>query len=441
MSETSMVERAPIGKLESKVEQEPTVNPSAFVKSADATWLRRFKNLISEKARKISELSIKTVKKGAKETVLTGAALSYLISSGCGNIENPNAHAPNIIEPTAVSAPKTSPTNAAEENVVSEDTKKTVKDIETRFQVDLITPDELPEVEIARIKRPLDEPAVILLPFPELMNKKFPVAEWNKDDTEKLKRILNELPSHFYLPSPPKTVELNFPNTEVEKDKIKFPMVEWSKDKFHQLFLDWARYNLNDESFFISQEDLVDALEKGSLEIAIDSRPVQFILADTASANERLRRDLGGTCNCHDMMSGHQVIFQENKFENEDFDSSFSIAAHELTHRIIHPDREDFYASFVANVLKITDWNQYQRVVGEKAAAVGDRLSEKEKDRLKYAQRSWGEFIPVATEFYIKGQEEFSKVYVPFVGEPEAGKLYEFMKDEVFLGKEYNYRR
>ncbi len=361
------------------------------------------------------------VKKSLGSLAIAGMTL---LSSD--TIQNPNIHAPNVPEPTPISAPVTSADNLAEQRtIVSEETKKLIKSTEEKFQVDIVTPNELPEVELARIRKSLDQPFIMILPVPELMGKKFPVAEWSGEDVLKLQKILSELPEHFYAPFPPKTVDIPLPEIKIEIDK------------FYPLFVDWMRYNLNDDRYTLSRKELDDAIEQGSLKVSIDNRPAQFILADVSSANIDLRERLGGTCNCHDMIRTHQIIFLEQNFEEEDFDKSLSVAAHELTHRFIEPDRGDFFAYRIGEVLKITDWQQYSNIVAEKVEAVRDTLSENEIERLLYSGRNWHEFFPVATEFYIQGQEEFMKVYAALIGKSSAEYLYQTVKDNIFFGRRY----
>lgn len=397
------------------VERLPSAN--SISASADIT--------VSDSFKKLPKKRKSLIKRWATKTVLTASAFSLMISSGCGNAEN---QSPTIYpEPTPISSP-TLEKPTEEKLIIKRNVEKMIKDFEFNFKIEITSPDELSEVELARIRKPdpdRDKPVFIVLPFPGLMNKKFPVVEWKEKDLLRLQKILSDLPSHFYSPFPPKTV------------KVSMTEPRYEREKYYPLLIDWFRYNLNDYSFSISSKEIDAALEKGFLEVDLSNRPVQFILADVSSAHEQTREAVGGICNCHDMISGHQIIFPKHKFENGDAELSRAIVAHELTHRIIHPDKEDFYASFVARILRLTNWDQYSNIIEDKISRAGNNLSEKEKDRLKSTQRTWAEFLPVATEFYINGHEEFLETYTPFVGELEAIELYKFIKDEIFLGKEY----
>lgn len=93
MNDMSSVE---VPKYQPKVEQ--PLAAEDCLKAADATTLSRLKNLIPDKARHVLRLS-------AKKVALTAGLLYLLISSGCGNVENSNVHAPNISEPGPVSTP------------------------------------------------------------------------------------------------------------------------------------------------------------------------------------------------------------------------------------------------------------------------------------------------------------------------------------------------
>lgn len=79
-------------------EKRLSLTASAIVESANATTITRLKNLVPEKARHVLRISVHQV-------ALTAVGLSILISSGCGNVENPSITPTNTPEPTSVSAP------------------------------------------------------------------------------------------------------------------------------------------------------------------------------------------------------------------------------------------------------------------------------------------------------------------------------------------------
>lgn len=59
------------------------------------------------------------------------------------------------------------------------------------------------------------------------------------------------------------------------------------------------------------------------------------------------------------------------------------------------------------------------------------------KTRLGYGVTNVGEFLSVAAEIYVRGQEYFIKAYEPFLGKERAEMLYAGMKQEIFRGKGY----
>lgn len=79
-------------------EERLSLTASAVVESASVTTLSRLKSLVPEKARQVLGLS---VKKGT----LTAGSLYLLISSACGNVENPSIISTDTPEPMPSSSP------------------------------------------------------------------------------------------------------------------------------------------------------------------------------------------------------------------------------------------------------------------------------------------------------------------------------------------------
>lgn len=61
-----------------------------------------------------------------------------------------------------------------------------------------------------------------------------------------------------------------------------------------------------------------------------------------------------------------------------------------------------------------------------------------EEDRLGIVGQSPGELIPVASELYFVGREELCSSFAPKIGDERACRLCQFIKGEVFAGKEYH---
>lgn len=124
MSDTPMIERTEVGKTRRLIPEFPPIPPpkkitegdiytavedvireareqrlsptaTTYVESADVTTLSRLENLVPEKARQVLGLSV-------KKAALTTASLYLLISSACGNVENPSIIPINAPELTPV---------------------------------------------------------------------------------------------------------------------------------------------------------------------------------------------------------------------------------------------------------------------------------------------------------------------------------------------------
>lgn len=56
---------------------------------------------------------------------------------------------------------------------------------------------------------------------------------------------------------------------------------------------------------------------------------------------------------------------------------------------------------------------------------------------LDHGSEDPGEFLAVGSEFYLQGEKRFQEVYGVFIGEDKAGKLYDYMRNNMFRGTEY----
>lgn len=93
-----------MSKVERGVERD--AKATAINRAGDATTVDRLKNLVREKARRVLGLSV-------TKAALTASGLYLVVSSGCGNVENPTITPTSIPEPTPVSTPVTMPTPEA----------------------------------------------------------------------------------------------------------------------------------------------------------------------------------------------------------------------------------------------------------------------------------------------------------------------------------------
>lgn len=56
---------------------------------------------------------------------------------------------------------------------------------------------------------------------------------------------------------------------------------------------------------------------------------------------------------------------------------------------------------------------------------------------LDYGATNTNEFTSVGAEYYTHGKSTFSEIYSQFIGTEKASRFYEFLKKNVFEGKEY----
>jgi len=211
-----------------------------------------------------------------------------------------------------------------------------------------------------------------------VMERSLFTAEWNGIALIRLSRSLKNLPSHFYSPD--------------HGEKLRFALV----------------------------------IPKGTEGIP------GYKLGDSVYK---------GWCVCSEGIDDPQVIALE-----KDFVGNFMLESsgprdhitHELIHRVFNTLAD---ARRVLSDVGISslDLEQVNRELEHFDTSVPLRMQDKVRfvSRLLYGVQNFNEFVSVAGEIYLSGRDNFVERYREYFGEEKANNLYEFMKDEIFRGKEY----
>lgn len=80
--------------IQAKIERNPSLNN--ILTASDIVVSRGFRNLVSEKAKEVAGV----VRRNIGKASLSAAGVSMILSSGCGNTEQPVGVIPNTSEPT-----------------------------------------------------------------------------------------------------------------------------------------------------------------------------------------------------------------------------------------------------------------------------------------------------------------------------------------------------
>jgi len=129
-----------------------------------------------------------------------------------------------------------------------------------------------------------------------------------------------------------------------------------------------------------------------------------------------------------------------------------------LTHELVHRAFDKNYNSYtqdIYNILNVktkTDFNNLMNKQNDLMAVIKDLPKTIWQDRsifggiirqsykydcLDYEKTNTNELTAVMSQFYIQGEETFTATYDPLFGKTKTQELYDFMKNKVFMGKEY----
>lgn len=270
-------------------------------------------------------------------------------------------------------------------------------------------------------------------------------VEWTRNQLLSLAVSLDTLPPHFYSPGP-KNVQVGVRDVAFgggSEEEIK----KWQEEH--------AIANIQEyfgKDFYVSREDLEKALEQGYFEKRIErALPVSFAIVDEFPSDDG--NVYYGQCNCGIPNEKQEIILAKSAFEESQIDNIglyyYPIIVHELTHRISRPGDYPFIRDSLVGVSDDITFTKFlkenstkvQNSLFEAAMNVKDMKGMDESyliaNRFRYGAKSPNEFISVASEFYIQGKAVFLRDYGLLVGKEKAQKLYDYMKDKIFKGREY----
>ena len=136
--------------------------------------------------------------------------------------------------------------------------------------------------------------------------------------------------------------------------------------------------------------------------------------------------------------------------------SSLEMVSHECTHSIVDNGHEEMHPDARTAVIK-SWYAELENILGKRYKGVYDQLFGKietaKKEKTGNREQQWfyiqlayafsnpsepSEFIPILAERYLHGRSDFEKRYSEFFPRSISRALYDFTKDKVFRGKEYN---
>lgn len=291
--------------------------------------------------------------------------------------------------------------------------------VEMQYQVDLVTAADLPQ-DSAILRN----------------DEGVQVTDWDKKEIIILTNVLDRLPLHFYSPRPA-TFELAGKFRSDSAWGIKIP-------DYDTFMSDIKKFT--GEDFYISQEEFHKVVEKGYLEIPGKTSKVHFFMV-----NEFHPKEVIGKCYCN--MRGYndtsEVGLSSEVYHRSPWGTwgTFSIITHELTHRV--SNKEDY--EFVRDLLGMhknlnfdmlygrvshTDENSVKFANALKGTIVDNDVSYAH-EKFKYGLTNPNEFVSVASEFYLLGKDRFIKAYGVYIEEEKSTKLYDYMRNNIFKGQEY----
>lgn len=302
------------------------------------------------------------------------------------------------------------------EEVSIDEDKTPLEKIESHFQIEFVTPNELASLDYK--------------------GSEVSVVEWSEAQMASLKNTLSELPPHFYEPHTGTVKRIVDPSSP-KPDWITAEKWMQGEHEFHKDFLKQTRSKVG-ENYNISFEDFQKArAEKGYIELEFKSKPVEFVLVDETNIPPEVKSV--AFCSCHDV-DNPRIVTRSDQIVGPESEYDFRLMTHELTHRLTHPELNDYSNDFfqkmgLAGLGEIQDRFDSE-LVREKS---GDFWIVKGyKSHLGYGATKIGEFFSVAAENYISGEDHFRDTYEPFFDDEQVDIFYQFIRNEIFWGKEYS---
>ncbi len=101
---------------------------------------------------------------------------------------------------------------------------------------------------------------------------------------------------------------------------------------------------------------------------------------------------------------------------------------HELIHGLVEDDLSE-YLNYLSNHLSAVSFDENRLVFTNRADIINSYL--------RYGNTNIDEFLAVSGSIYTFGYDSFMYVYTPFIGPEDANTLYQFLREKVFYGLEY----
>jgi len=287
--------------------------------------------------------------------------------------------------------------------------------------------------------------------------------EWKENEISALTKALDKLPLHFYLPAPKNIIVLLpslsrwsgraiDPSKNIRRQEKQIE--KWVAQKKQQDDRDdiAAIKKYFGENFKVSKKELDEARKQRHFEGKTEEAViVRFILTDSVPANTSDNTDgytYYGQCYCKASYDRPDVLLQPLDVFSSSDEDTFRIIAHELTHRVSTP--KDY--KFMSQLLEVPNKVDFERFLNDHYNLIDIKISRelikafdnnsfsgyKVRSTLIYGSQNPSEFTSIASEFYIGGKEEFLKIYGIYIGNEKAQRLYDYMKDSIFRGTEYN---
>jgi len=280
-------------------------------------------------------------------------------------------------------------------------------------------------------------------------------VEWDNRSLFGLYKALCAVPTHMYSirTEEEKTYEVNFATNPVIQDYFKTGL----PDNIYQFEFDFP----NNTKVTLSREMMqqgLDFLRKGTVQIYsganLSDVNLQFLLVDK-DYNVRSVLSRGEYRHFKTFDSKNDTVVLVRAPENEK--SYLQVIVHEMTHRI-HALRGNKMDAELFKILGVKDQIEFKEAKFAKSRnsvfTVLRRMLDRVKrdksltmgildagssfpEHLEYGKTNSNEFTSVGAEYYIYGKKTFLITYTPFMGEEKSVKFYDFLKKNVFQGKEY----
>jgi hypothetical protein len=197
-----------------------------------------------------------------------------------------------------------------------------------------------------------------------------------------------------------------------------------------------------------------DVSVTGQKEIEQDLK-IQLVTGPTTSGNNSAE-GLFDAGNLYSETSDKDAEADRIFISTQAFGQNFitGVLTHELTHRAFDKNY-DTYTQDIYNILNVktdTDFNNLMnkqndltavikslpRAIWEDRSITGGVVRESyDYNCLEYEKLNANELTAVMSQFYVQGEGNFTATYAPAFGKIKTQELYNFMKNEVFMGKEY----